>query len=441
MPVADTAQPLTDSECETLFAPFSEAQALALAVSGGADSLALLDTIDRWSRRRGRLRVVVLIVDHRLRSGSREEAQSVARIAVSRGMAAKVLTVTGTLPTSNIEAAAREARYRLLTTAARACGATHLLTAHHRDDQAETVLMRLQRGSGVFGLAAMRPMVTSEELVVCRPFLGVPRARLAATTAAADLQPVDDPMNRDPRFLRTRLRALMPALAQAGLDAEVLAAAATRFGKAAAAIDASADAVIAAAVVVDPLATVRIDRDAFCAVPEEVRIRLLARLLMAAGGGSYQPRFRRLQALHNALIETDARHIKRTLAGVTIERRSSELLFYREAGRIGLARDPIQPGSRYRWDRRFRITLGADGPADLTVGPIGGAGRGLVGTRPRGVPAMALAVQPAVWQGDRLLAAPTLGEEVLPPCGFHVGARQTVADRLAEPPLFPLYGN
>ncbi|MCP4384684.1 MAG: tRNA lysidine(34) synthetase TilS [Hyphomicrobiales bacterium] len=440
MPVADVSLPLSDGECEQLFAPLCKAEIIALAVSGGADSLALLELIDRWRRRPGRPRAIVLTVDHRLRPGSGEEARKVAKIAGSRGLSAKVLTVTGAVPTANVEAGARDARYGLLTTAARACGATHLLTAHHQDDQAETVLIRIQRGAGVFGLAAMRPAVECGDLTIFRPFLVLPRARLAATTAAAGFEPVDDPMNRDPRFLRARIRRLMPTLAAAGIGATELAATAERCAAAAAAIDTATDAVIQAAVVVDDLAIARIARADFCAAPKEVRLRLLSRLLMAAGGAHYPPRYRRLAALHEALTGASEGLRKRTLAGVTIDCRPAEILVYREAGRSGLAHHPIRPGVPLSWDRRFRVALDADAPSDLTVGPIGETGRTQIDLRPRGVPIAALMVQPGIWRRKQLLAAPSLGAAALACRSLSVTASQTVGSRLAVAPLFPNYG-
>ncbi|MEQ9690973.1 MAG: tRNA lysidine(34) synthetase TilS, partial [Bauldia litoralis] len=194
MRAAEANQPLTDAEVEALLDPVAGADVIALAVSGGADSLALLDVVDRWRRRSGRPTAVVLTVDHGLRPESAGEAADVAKTAEQRGFAARVLTAAGPAPTSDIEAAARDLRYRLLVREARVSGASHLLLAHHRDDQAETFLMRLQRGSGVFGLAAMRRCVTSDGMAVFRPFLDIPQTRLVATTAAAGLVPVDDPM-------------------------------------------------------------------------------------------------------------------------------------------------------------------------------------------------------------------------------------------------------
>ncbi len=435
---AEHTQPLSDGEVEALLAPVAAAGVVALAVSGGADSLALLDVVDRWRRKAGRPAIIVLTVDHGLRPGSAREAAEVVATAEKRQIPGRLLTVGGPLPDADVEAAAREARYRLLIGAAREAAASHLLLAHHRDDQAETVLIRLQRGSGVFGLAAMRRAVASDGLVVFRPFLDIPRSRLAATTAAAGLVPVDDPMNRDPRFLRARIRKDMPKLAAAGIGAAELASAAAHFAAAADAIDAAADRFIAAGVTVDGLAIARVARGPFLAESEAVRLRLLVRLLMAIGGEAYPPRFERLKALHDALLG-DGGRVKRTLAGVVAETRGDSVLFYREAGRNGLAEIPLDRGVSGRWDRQFAVDIPPQHGHRLVLGPLGEAGRRMIGARVPAVPVAALEVQPAVWREGRVAAAPTLGVLADGESRLTVTVRQIVGERLASPARFPTY--
>jgi tRNA(Ile)-lysidine synthase len=437
VPAAEAAGPLADAELEGLLAPFAGAGTIALAVSGGADSLAMLDCVDRWRRHRALPPgAVVLTVDHRLRPGSGREAAAVAALARSRGLTARVLRWNGPRPVSDIEAAARAARYRLLIEAARAAGATALLVAHHRDDQAETLLMRLSRGAGVFGLAAMRPALDVGALTIARPFLDVPRARLAATTAAAGLTPVVDPMNADRRFLRARIRGLMPLLADAGMDAARLAALAGRMRNAAEAIDRAASAFLAAAVRTDAFAVAWLDASRFSAEPSDVRLRALVRLLIAVGGGDYPPRFARLRRLDEGLRGSDdRRRFKRTLAGVVVERRGGRFAFYRECGRAGLRSLAVKPGFAGLWDRRFSVDVGGGRTAGLTLGPLGEAGRRGLGAVAAGVPAGALAALPALRRGGRVVAAPGVGG--VEGAGWPMAARPLVAERLAEPPLFP----
>ena len=134
----------------------------------------------------------------------------------------RTLRWTGAKPKTGLPAAARAARYRLLAQAARPSGATHILTAHTRDDQAETLLMRLLRGSGIAGLAAMARRIRARWRACWRArCCDVSKSQLIATLKKARIGFADDPTNRDPHFTRPRLRALMPALAAEGGDAAI----------------------------------------------------------------------------------------------------------------------------------------------------------------------------------------------------------------------------
>jgi len=426
--------PLANDELEALFAPFAQASKIALAVSGGGDSLALMDAFDRWRRRRGRPGVIVLTVDHRLRRGSAAEAATVAKIAAKRGMTARVLTWKGAKPKSDIEGSARSARYRLLVDACRDEGASHLILAHHQDDVAETFFLRLRRGAGVFGLAAMRPVHRVGDVTIARPFLGVSRARLTATAVAAKLKPVDDPMNSDSRFDRARIRRLMPTLAEEGLDSALIAAAALRLAGAADAIDAAATALLADAVTVDALAVAWLDVSRLADAPIEVRLRMLTRLLLALGGEDYPPRHERLVALADAICARDENNrFKRTLAGAVVESRDGRLAFYREFGRVGLPTAKVKAGVAIVWDHRFAVAVGKGAPLGLTLGALGEAGRREIGARAGVHPAGALAALPAFRRKGKVVAVPLLQ----PGEGFPATVRQILGDRLQHPPLFP----
>lgn len=430
--------PFSDAELDDLFASFRDARLIALAVSGGADSLALMVAVARWrARQGGRPEAVVLTVDHRLRRGSRREAADVVAAAAAQGLAAQILVRKGPAPGANVEAEARRARYRLLIDAARDLGASHLLAAHHRDDVAEALVLRLARGAGVFGLAAMRPAIAVKGIVLARPFLAVPRSRLAATTAAAGLTPAVDAMNSDPRFARARVRALLPLLAGEGLHPAQLAATAVRLADAADALDAVVSELIAAAVAVDDLAVARLDAERLRAAPAVVRNRLVVRLLMAVGGGDYPPRHARLAALGEAMAAAGGGRFKRTLAGCVVERRGGSFAVYREIGRDGPGSVALAPGARIVWDSRFAVRAGGSAPAGLTVAALGEEGRRALGIgRDRGPPG-ALAALPAVRRRGRIIALPSLGIFGKPAAGLDVVACPIVGQRLAQPPLFP----
>jgi tRNA(Ile)-lysidine synthase len=198
---------------------------------------------------------------------------------------------SGAKPHTGVPAAAREARYRLLAKAARAAGATHVLTAHTRDDQAETLLMRMLRGSGIAGLSAMARQTERDGVQLARPFLNVSKARLVATLKKAKVDFTDDPTNRDMNFTRPRIRALMPRLAAEGGDARNLARLASRLARANAAVEVLVDGAERYLALRDrdtagpkPTHNAKtFDAQVFAAMAEEVRLRLLLRAIDRVG--------------------------------------------------------------------------------------------------------------------------------------------------------------
>ena len=260
-------------------------QRIAVAVSGGPDSLALL----LLAAQAFGSRTVALTVDHALRAGSADEAAMVARVCSGLGVEHATLTWTGPKPSANIQAEARRARYALMADWCAANGVAWLLTGQHADDQAETLLMRLARGSGSGGLAgirATRPL--GQGVTLLRPLLGERRADLAAVVVAAGLAPVDDPANRDPRHDRTAARTTLAATPW--LDPERLAAAAAHLAEAEAALD------WAAGLAWDSRAEAGPDRVLVdsAGLPAELRRRLAARAFAHLGEAPDGPRLDRL---------------------------------------------------------------------------------------------------------------------------------------------------
>src|SRR5215475_268209 len=231
-------------EAKTLFADLQALPVIVLAVSGGPDSTALMLLAARWrDLLKTKPKLIAVTVDHGLRKESKGEAAAVARLARKLNIAHRTVRWNGRKHSTGLQEKARAARYRLLGEAAHRAGATHVLTAHTLDDQAETVLIRMSRGSGLTGLGAMTRMSALPEkgedaITLVRPLLDIPKARLIATLRAAEIPFADDPSNRDPRFTRARLRGMMDALAGEGLNSARLAQLARRLKRAEAAIEA-----------------------------------------------------------------------------------------------------------------------------------------------------------------------------------------------------------
>jgi tRNA(Ile)-lysidine synthase len=234
--------PISASAAKRLFADWKSAPAIVLAVSGGPDSIALMWLAARWRRALARgPRLVAVTVDHGLRAEAAREARQVKRLAHSLDLPHRTLRWNGAKPKTGLPAAARAARYRLLAKAARQSRATHILTAHTRDDQAETLLMRLLRGSGIAGLAAMARESERDGLRLARPFLDVSKSQLIATLKKAKVEFAEDPTNLDTTYTRPRLRTLMPALVAEGGDARNFVRLASRFARANAAVEVLVD--------------------------------------------------------------------------------------------------------------------------------------------------------------------------------------------------------
>ena len=314
----DTA--LAAADAKRLFADWKHVSAVVLAVSGGPDSTALLWLAAKW---RGGLKrppkLVAVTVDHGLRRGSRREALDVAKLAGALDVEHRTLRWRGPKPKTGLPAAAREARYALLADTARKIGATHILTAHTRDDQAETVMMRLARGSGLSGLAAMAREARRGDVTIARPLLEVPKAQLIATLRRAKIAFADDPTNRDPAFTRARFRELMPQLVREGIDSRNLARLAQRLARANAALEAVVSVMEHSIGRIGDGGLIEIDARAFATLPDEIALRLLGRAVGAVGREG-MAELAKLEVLLGALRAASVRQerLKQTLAGAVI---------------------------------------------------------------------------------------------------------------------------
>jgi tRNA(Ile)-lysidine synthase len=371
-----------------------------------------------WCKAQGLPAPLALTVDHGLRPDSAKEAATVAKWAKTARVPHNGLTWAGDKPAQNLQAAAREARYRLIGDHMRANGITILLTGHTLDDQAETFLLRLARGSGLDGLAGMAPvapypLAQYSELTLARPLLGFPHARLTATLKAMDHDWIADPSNENDRFARVQLRNLMPSLAAAGLTPQRLAAAAANLRRAREAVDDAVAHLIAASAELSPCGYALVDAARFSAAPAEVALRALARLIEALGGGEYPPRFEQTETAL-AWVTGAQGPRGRTFGGCRLERRAGgRILVAREEASLARETPPqaIAPGETVLWDRRFMVTLVAtQGASELRhLGPEGVKALGEGARLPPVEPHLIAATTPGLWRRGRLLAAPALG--------------------------------
>jgi tRNA(Ile)-lysidine synthase len=341
--------PISADEAAALFGDLAGASAL-LAVSGGPDSTALLWLAARW-RKKSKAKLTAVTVDHGLRQDAKREAAAVAKLARKLGVPHRIVKWTGTKPKSGIQQAARNARYALLVAAAKKSDASHIVTAHTLDDQAETVLMRMARGSGIGGLGGMARNSQLGDVTLARPFLDVPKSRLIATCMAAKVAYAADPSNIDPKFTRARLRPLMAVLAAEGLDARRLASLALRLRRADIAIEAVVERALAQWPDSDGVTI--LPAEGFASLPAEMALRVLGRAV-ARHASEGPVELGKLEALFVALLSAAKSPAKapfrRTLAGAVVTQANAELRVEtappRRAARSLTKRRAAPPGQR-----------------------------------------------------------------------------------------------
>lgn len=375
--------------------------------------------------------------------------------AAAYGLDAAILTWSGEKPSANLQAAAREARYALLTDWARERALPAIATGHTRDDVAETLLLRLARGSGVDGLAMMAASAPLDErCMLIRPLLGVDRAALRATCRAAGLDWIDDPTNDDPRFDRVKARRALEALAPLGLTRARLAATADRMSAARRVLERAAFDRFAASGALDALWGAAISRRALMDDPDEIGLRVLRDMLRAVSGAAYPPRLESLQGLLSAALGSTPL-APRSLHGCLIAAENGWVRVVREPSACASARR-AEPGGALEWDGRWRVAAATSETGPLELGPLGAAD-GPSTRAPRRAPppfdrvgrldpparAASPALRRAVAEGaaaDRLLSAPALGlgcDQLAPIHGRRGGG--AFCDDLLNAPRKPLF--
>ena len=386
--------------------PWPARPSVAVAVSGGRDSLALTLLVRDWiAERRGRL--LALTVDHGLRAGSAEEADWVAGLCHRNGIEHRRLVwrhERAPVPGAPVQAAARDARYRLLQEACGEAGIAVLMTAHQRDDQRETFLLRLAAGSGLQGLAAMPARRALPHALVLRPLLDVPRDRLADTLRQRGQTWLDDPSNDDSRHRRVALRKAAPRLRAAGLTERRLDGAGGLFGRLRVQQERLSARLLAQAVAWHPAGFARVHADVLHA-PIVVARQALSEVVRGLGGGPDLPGG---SAMDRALERLRGTGRGFTVGGVRFLRRRDGWHAFPEAS--VLPRLALRPGARQRWGG-FQVDVDAAAPADLALQPLSQALWPALSPAlgPAPMPGPILWVQPAVHDGDGLLAVPTLG--------------------------------
>lgn len=422
---ASRTEPLTLAEFSASLASlarFEPSPLLAIAVSGGPDSLALTLLADRWARERGG-EICALTVDHQLRPESGIEAGIVHAWLSTKSIRHEVLIWSGEKPQTGIQAAARIARYRLLAGWCRENGCLHLLTAHHREDQIETHLIRRRARSGPDGLAGMSGIRELADCRLLRPLLGVPSARLRALLETERQPFISDPSNLDPTYERSRLRAAdggMPDEADGPALAETIRA----LGCARSARQREVGTALGRFVTTHPAGFAALDPAIIEAVPSAVAERALSAVVLTIGGGSYPPGRDQIARLRDVL--GGGRRRGHSLGGCRFVRWRRTVLVLRE---LADAAEPLRlaRGANISWDR-YRVSLAA-AAQPFVIGYLGSSGVAQLNRlRPKPkeevLPRLLFPILPACWDEDGIAAVPHLcfrraGTGAVPQFVFH----------------------
>ena len=378
---------------------------IAVAVSGGADSMALALCIKGWAQRP----FFALIVDHGLRMESAEEAAQVRSRLEYIGIQAEILHWEHPPITGRLHEKARAARYQLLAEACRRHDAGNLLLAHHRDDQAETILMRLAKGSGVEGLAGMAMQSQRDGLRLLRPFLSVPKSRLIATCHAANLPFVTDPSNGSQKYARGRLRNIIPLLATEGMTTESLITLGERASEVKSALDHYTQTFLREAAQIETGGSIRIDRAKISTVPRAIALRALTYCLRTIHEDDHVPEHAALLALLTTIFDT-TQEKTRTLYGCLISIAEKKIMLLREPS-AAIETLSLNAGETKVWDKRWRVTASENAPT-VSIRALGTPPHDILDSiAPRlrhDIPQGRIrATLPALWEGTTLKAIPS----------------------------------
>jgi len=416
--------------------PFETRPRICVAVSGGGDSVALASLLAGWTGALGG-HLIALTVDHGLREGSASECRRVSRWMGEIGVEHHTLAWAEPKPNTRVQERAREARYDLMETWCRDNGVLHLAVGHTLEDQAETFLMRLNRGSGPDGLAGMSAIVDRPECCILRPLLPVSRRSLRDYLRSAGKEWIGDPSNLDRRFERVRWRQ---AMARSGLSPSALTDAAERYAGTRTVMERETAKAIARTLKLHPFGFVAGDMGRLRELPGELFSRVVARAFLTVGGKRFPPRRGKLDPLVDRL--RTEKELSATLAGCRVTVQKDRMLVCREAR--DLPQDlAVAPNSIHHWDRRFAVGF-ADAARlaerDLWLAPLGESGRRLLDREmPRSweaeIPKSVMTTLPALVDEAGLVEVPHMGfvREDVEPLG-------TAIRSLAYKPLNSLSG-
>ena len=395
-----------------LLEKYYESKPIALAVSGGPDSTALMFLVSK-SKKIKKNDVTILTVDHALRKESKSEVDLVKSNAKRIGFKCKILKWNGVKPSSGIQEAARKARYSLMLSWCEKNSVNQLFLAHHLDDQVETFLMRLSKGSGVDGLSSMSNITINSSISLIRPFLEIPKNKLIVIANFSKMKWISDPSNLNSSYQRSRMRKLLPIFSEEGIDPHHINLVIKRMNSAKEALNEIVNANIDKYVKNMNDISYSLSYESFNKLSPEILLRILERLIMISSGSIYPPRRSKLEKIHSWLIKENEVSAK-TLSGTVIRKRKDYVIFYRELKNCESSLNIFPITSRYlSWDNRFYLKLGKS--KKLEVRSLGNEGVRIMKSKKllkkngmNNIPLSAWKAAPSLWSKKRLISVPSL---------------------------------
>ena len=365
---------------------------LGVAVSGGGDSVALLQLLHAWGGRD----LAVVTVDHGLREESLEEAKAVGVLADSMGYSHQILSWDDWDKSGNLQDEARRARRRLMASWARREGISAVVLGHTADDQAETFLMRLARGSGVDGLASMEPLHHEDGISWLRPMLGVRRADLRSYLSQIGASYVDDPSNEDESYDRIKVRRALGTLGALGIDVPKISETTERLRSAKQVVYTATRDLAQSCCALNEIGELRVDLERLLSGQQALQHRIVSEAVRFVSGSYYAPRAYMVAGL---LEQVSGEFTAATLHGCIVRPDGEGIVIRREPGKT---EGEVPLGSV--WDGRWLVS-GSRG----CVRSLGEAGLAETDWRESGWAREALLTIPAVWEEEKLIAVPLLG--------------------------------
>ena len=341
---------------------------VSVAVSGGVDSIVLLHLMIAWAKKNNFPLPVVLTVDHKLRKESQKEAKFVENYAKELGAEKSfILNWDKNNIHGNVQAQARKARYTLLAEWCKNNNIKYLFVGHHKDDQAETFLLRLERGSGIDGLSSMDYKSYMNGICILRPLLNFSRSDIEEYAKSHGLEWVEDQSNQDIKYRRTLYRDLLKASSNQKNLTERISLAAMHMKRAAKALKYYTYLALNECVTVHDLGYIEIKFSQFKELPEEIALRVLLYSIMAISGKYYKPRFSKLTTLFSEILHNT---INRTFSKCKIKKYRENILIIREASKIQEIIVDLPMKERIKWDNRFSCLIYGGERCSVVITPL-----------------------------------------------------------------------